>query len=72
MSEDYARPIDGNGHMPDFPRRCGCCQKTRTDPEDLDTFGTLTDAGCKTWDICGKCIQVLWRKRAPRPEPLDA
>ncbi len=57
-------------HAPGHPNVCGCCQKTRTDPEQLAMFGTLTDAGGKTWDICGKCIQVMWRKRAPKPDPL--
>lgn len=50
---------------------CGCCQKTRTEPEDVAVFSTLTAPGGKVWDICGKCIQVMWRKRAPRPEPVD-
>jgi len=65
------RPIDGDGHMPDAPRRCGCCQKIRDDWEGLAMFGTLTDAGGKVWDICGKCISAMWRKRAPKLEPLD-
>lgn len=51
--------------------RCGCCQKDRQDPNDIALFGTLTDANGKVWDLCGKCIQVMWRKRAPRPEPVD-
>lgn len=50
---------------------CGVCQKTRTEPEDVAMFGQLTDAGGKVWPVCGKCIRVLWRKRAPKVEPLD-
>jgi hypothetical protein len=51
-------------------RRCGCCQKIRTGYEELAVFGVLTSAAGVTWDLCGKCIQVLWRKRAPRPEVI--
>jgi hypothetical protein len=50
--------------------QCECCQKVRTDPIDVGLFGDLTDCNGKKWRICGKCIQVMWRKRAPRPEPI--
>jgi len=76
VSEDYARPIDGNGYVPDeaagyqLPRMCGCCQRHRIKPEDIAMFGRLIDAGGKSWDICGKCISTMWRKRAPKLEPL--
>lgn len=50
--------------------RCGCCQKARTDPGEIALFGTLTDASGKTWRICGKCIQVMWHRRAPRPDKM--
>ena len=51
-------------------RVCGCCQRRRHKPEDLAMFGALTDAGGKTWRICGKCISAMWRKRSPKLEPL--
>ena len=72
MSEDYARPLDGNGHVPDevIPTVCGCCQRLRTRPEQVMMFGELVDAGGKVWNICGKCISAMWRKRAPKLEPL--
>lgn len=47
--------------------RCELCQKRRDDPNDMELFGALTDCNGKTWRICGKCIQVMWRKRAPKP-----
>lgn len=56
--------------VPPLPKRCGCCQKTRTDPDDIERFGTLTDATGYPWSICGKCIQYLWRKRHPRPDKM--
>jgi hypothetical protein len=68
------RDIDGNGFTPDpepvLMLMCGCCQRLRTKPEDVAMFGTLTDAGGKQWRICGKCISAMWRKRAPKLEPL--
>jgi hypothetical protein len=81
--EDYIREIDGNGHIPELSsgsgdhlnetvtgKVCGCCQRLRSDPQDIAMFGTLLDAGGKTWHICGKCISAMWRKRAPKLEPL--
>ena len=49
---------------------CDCCQKRRDDDNDIALFGVLKDCNGKTWAICGKCIQVMWRKRAPKPEPI--
>jgi hypothetical protein len=50
--------------------KCGCCQKSPKDPNDAALFGRLTDCNGKIWDICGKCIQVMWRKRAPKPDQM--
>ncbi len=73
----HVRPEDIGKHnqvpqpgVADHRRICGCCQKSYDDPDDLAVFGILTDAGGKNWDLCGKCIQVMWRKRAPKLEPL--
>lgn len=75
LSHDYdLRDVDGNGHVPDAERhrrRCGCCQKVADNPMDIAMFSLLLAPGGKAWDICGKCIQVLWRKRAPKPEPIE-
>lgn len=49
---------------------CGCCQKDYDDLNDIALFGLLTDCNDKKWDICGKCIQVMWRKRAPKPDQM--
>lgn len=49
---------------------CQCCQKTRTDPDDIAVFGHLVYLDGRTFRVCGKCIQVMWRKRAPRPDKM--
>jgi len=72
MSEDYARAIDGNGFVPDeecHRRRCELCQKVRQG-EEVVMFSRLITPSGKAWDICGKCVQVLWRKRQPKLEPI--
>lgn len=73
VEADYElRDIDANGHVPEpvVSLMCGCCQRYRSDPQDRAMFATLIDAGGKTWRICGKCISAMWRKRAPKLEPL--
>ena len=70
MSEE-SRPIDGNGYTPEPRRTCELCQKTRIGAENIAMFSRLLAPGGKSWDICGKCVQVLWRKRAPKLEPVE-
>lgn len=48
---------------------CDCCGESYSDPNDLAVFGTLVMAKpLKRWKVCGPCIQVMWRERAPKPE----
>ena len=47
---------------------CDCCQERYEDDNDLVLFGMLMDGNGKRWALCGPCIQVIWRARAPRPE----
>lgn len=49
---------------------CGCCQGKYSDDNDLALFGMLRDANGRSWRLCGPCIQVPWRERAPRPEVI--
>jgi hypothetical protein len=46
--------------------RCGCCQDCYIEDNDLALFGMLKDANGVMWALCGPCIQIMWRERAPQ------
>lgn len=45
---------------------CDCCQSDYDDDNDVALFGVLKDCNGKSWALCGPCIQVMWRERAPQ------
>ena len=52
--------------------QCGCCHTAYDNDNDIVLFGLLSDCNGRRWALCGPCIQVMWRERAPKPEPEPA